>query len=272
MRKYFTWRCIGLHLLVLVLVPAFVAAGWWQYNVARGGNDLSWVYTVEWPFFAVYALYIWWKLIHDRSTPFDRLWAAKQRAAADASGTPLHQIPGWATDKQLSRTIRQASIGAGELPALAHARTDALESADHRSRRAAQGSLELGNGAAGNGTTDDGRAGNGAAGNPTTGNGTTDDGATGDGDGDGDGATHHHDAVIDARVVAVTVDVDEELEAYNRYLFDLSWKDPPKRWKASRRRGDHDESPDGDPRSSTPATQEGGRPELPSGDAARDPT
>ena len=231
MRKYFTWRCIALHALVLVLVPAFLVAGWWQYNVARGGNGLSWVYTVEWPFFAVYALYLWWKLIHDRSTPFDRLWAAKQRAAADASGTPIHQIPGWATDKELSRTVRQASIGAGSPVALAHTRTDALESADHHSDRAGQAGLELG------------------------------DGAT------GDGAARHDDAVIDARVVAVKVDVDEELEAYNRYLFDLSLSDPPKRWASSRRPGRSEGSPSQDePRSSTSkASQEGRRPELPSG-------
>ncbi|MGH8989544.1 MAG: hypothetical protein ACRDXC_13285, partial [Acidimicrobiales bacterium] len=127
MRKYLTWRCIGLHVLVVVLVPGFLVAGWWQYHVALGGNDLSWVYTVEWPFFAVYAVYIWWKLIHDQSTPFDRLWAAKQRAAADAEGRPFHEIPGWATDKALSREVQRASREAAR-PTLAASPLDALDS------------------------------------------------------------------------------------------------------------------------------------------------
>jgi hypothetical protein len=31
------------------------------------GNTLSWVYTFEWPFFAGYAIYMWWKLLHEES-------------------------------------------------------------------------------------------------------------------------------------------------------------------------------------------------------------
>jgi hypothetical protein len=36
--------------------------------------------------------------------------------------------------------------------------------------------------------------------------------------------------VVDARVVGVKVVVDKDLEAYNRYLAELSRSDPPKRW------------------------------------------
>jgi len=51
-----------------VLVPAFVALGWWQLHRALSGNTLSWFYTFEWPFFAAYAVYVWWKLLHDDGT------------------------------------------------------------------------------------------------------------------------------------------------------------------------------------------------------------
>ena len=195
MRKYFTWRCIALHVTALVLVPAFLLAGWWQYHVALGGNDLSWVYTVEWPFFAGYAVYMWWALIHDQRTPFDRLWAAKQRAAADASGRPLHQIPGWAMDKTLSRAVLEASMDAArdrELPVATQAfgpRVGMLPAARKDLPDAAPPDTALPD--------------------PP------------------DAASH----VIDARVVDVKVVVDEELDAYNRYLTDLSWQDPPKRWR-----------------------------------------
>ena len=114
MGRYLTRRCIGLHAVTLVLVSSFLLAAWWQYEWPRGGNGLSWAYTFEWPAFAIYAVYVWWKLIHDQRTAFDRLWAAKQHAAADAFGTPLHQIPGWALDKTLSRAVVAASIEAGD--------------------------------------------------------------------------------------------------------------------------------------------------------------
>jgi len=122
MRKYFTWRCIGLHAVALVLVPTFLFLGRWQYHAALRGNDLSWVYTVEWPVFAIYALYVWWKLIHEKPTPFDRLWAVRERAAAEATGTPLQQIPGWALDKSLARAVAQASVEYPVAPAPALAR------------------------------------------------------------------------------------------------------------------------------------------------------
>lgn len=236
MRKYFTRRCIGLHALMLVVVPGCLVAGWWQYQVARGGNGLSWVYTVEWPFFSVYALYVWWKLIHDRSTPFDRLWAAKQRAAADASGTPIHEIPGWALDKELSRSVYEASLGPGQRRALGRARTGALESGHQEPAGVVHASLA-----------------------PT--GATTDDRTGADGP---DGA-----AVIDARVVDVKVVADEELEelaAYNRYLFELNFKNPPKRWISSkgRSRAGRSREPD-DPQSSSLGAGERHPPKLPRG-------
>lgn len=31
---------------------------------AVGGNTLSWVYVFEWPLLAVFAVYMWWQLLH----------------------------------------------------------------------------------------------------------------------------------------------------------------------------------------------------------------
>ncbi len=238
MAKYLTRRCIGLHALVLVLVPAFLLAGWWQYHVALGGNDLSWVYTVEWPFFAVYAVYVWWKLIHDESTPFDRLWAAKQRAAADAEGRPLHEIPGWATDKALSREVyragrdeaRRRSLSGPQREALSGPQREALsgpqrEALDvqplaldvqhlERQRRRAPGIIPA--------TRDREDHLDAACTSSATARDEDHDDPAG--------------RVIDARVLQVKVSVDEELEAYNRYLFQLLRNGPAKRWGARRGR------------------------------------
>jgi len=215
MRKYFTWRCIGLHLLTIVLVPTFLLAGWWQYHVALSGNDLSWVYTVEWPLFSIYAIYMWWQLIHDQRTPFDRLWAAKQRAAADASGRPLHEIPGWALDKTLSKAVVSASIEAARTSLVSVGdHTIALESGDHGLVYAAGITPELGDGS---------MPWNGICPSEPV--------------GDHMNADLHEDAesVIDARVLEVKAVVDEELDAYNRYLAELSRRDSSERRASPRR-------------------------------------
>ena len=266
---------MGLHALTLVLVPAFLLAGWWQYHVALGGNDLSWVYTVEWPFFALYALYVWWRLIHDESTPFDRLWAAKQRIAADAEGTPLNQIPGWATDKEISRAVISASLEANRPPPLLGTRRSALK-AHPRARISAAGersepgappaslpaplprpSFPLGAPTVREAEEQVVSAEHTEA--PKRGI---------DPPGGSEGA------VIDAEVLEVKVFVDEELDAYNRYLAELSWRDPPKQWVSGRtqrrRRGPAGEK--GGPRapySGAPAVTTGKAASLPPGPPPR---
>ena len=58
-------RAVSLHVALIVFVPGCAALTWWQVSRALGGNTLSWVYTFEWPIFAGYAVYMWWKLVHD---------------------------------------------------------------------------------------------------------------------------------------------------------------------------------------------------------------
>lgn len=63
--RWFSGRAIALHVITLVVVTACLALGWWQLERALSGNTLSWVYTFEWPFFAAYAIFMWWKLLHE---------------------------------------------------------------------------------------------------------------------------------------------------------------------------------------------------------------
>ena len=58
-------RAIRLHITLVIVFPACLLLGWWQLNVALSGNSLGWVYTFEWPMFAIYAVYMWWRLLHD---------------------------------------------------------------------------------------------------------------------------------------------------------------------------------------------------------------
>ena len=55
---------IKLHLTLLVGLALCTAAFWFELSRAEGGNSLSWAYVFEWPLFAVFAVYMWWNLLH----------------------------------------------------------------------------------------------------------------------------------------------------------------------------------------------------------------
>ena len=63
--RWWSKRAIGLHVTLAICFPGFLALGWWQLHRALGGNGLSWAYTFEWPLFALYAVFLWWRLIHE---------------------------------------------------------------------------------------------------------------------------------------------------------------------------------------------------------------
>ena len=58
-------RALKLHAVILIVVPAFMALCIWQISRAVGGNSLSWAYVFEWPLFAAYAVYMWWRFVHE---------------------------------------------------------------------------------------------------------------------------------------------------------------------------------------------------------------
>lgn len=77
-------RSLGLHLLFVLIASGCMIAGWWQVNRAMQGNTLSYLYSVEWPAFAVVAGIGWWQMFHD--TPEDiaerRAYHERMRAAS----------------------------------------------------------------------------------------------------------------------------------------------------------------------------------------------
>lgn len=68
-RVWLSRRALKLHAVILVVVPAFMALCVWQINRALGGNTLSWAYVFEWPLFAGYAIYMWWRFVHEKPEP-----------------------------------------------------------------------------------------------------------------------------------------------------------------------------------------------------------
>jgi len=68
-RVWLSRRALKLHAVILIVVPGFTALCVWQITRALGGNSLSWAYVFEWPLFAAYAVYMWWRILHEKPDP-----------------------------------------------------------------------------------------------------------------------------------------------------------------------------------------------------------
>ena len=80
--RWLSRRALWLHLSVLVFVPGCAVAAWWQINRAADGNQLSYLYSVLWPAFALLGLYFWWMLIHTDYDMVGLKGMQRQQAAA----------------------------------------------------------------------------------------------------------------------------------------------------------------------------------------------
>jgi hypothetical protein len=80
--RWLSKRSLLLHLLVLLFVPGCGLAAWWQITRATDGNGLSYLYSVEWPIFAILGAYFWWMLIH---TDYDAVGLKGMRNQAAAA-------------------------------------------------------------------------------------------------------------------------------------------------------------------------------------------
>lgn len=52
------------HFTLLVGLTLCGLAFWFELGRALGGNSLSWAYVFEWPLLGIFAVYMWWKLLH----------------------------------------------------------------------------------------------------------------------------------------------------------------------------------------------------------------
>ena len=92
MRRLWTPAWIARHVAMVVLVVGFLGLGWWQISRAAAGNSLSWGYAVEWPIFAGFVVYVWWrevKLARRRAAEADAPPADPAVAPAPAVTTGL---------------------------------------------------------------------------------------------------------------------------------------------------------------------------------------
>ena len=118
-RTWLSRRAILLHLVTLVAIAGFLALGWWQLTRALSGNTLSWVYTVEWPFFAAYAVYMWWRLLREQSEPPAATAPPALHAGVQAGpAPPPPPAPGTgAPDAELSAHLERLAADEREMAA-----------------------------------------------------------------------------------------------------------------------------------------------------------
>jgi DNA-binding transcriptional regulator of glucitol operon len=103
-------RAIKLHVVILIVVPAFLALCLWQISRALGGNSLSWAYVFEWPLFAAYAVYMWWRFVHEAAqdgSPGDT--AAADTGGQDAAAAPNAVIPPPETPQEVEEDAEMAA-------------------------------------------------------------------------------------------------------------------------------------------------------------------
>ncbi|MHB8458008.1 MAG: DUF3817 domain-containing protein, partial [Acidimicrobiales bacterium] len=81
-KRWLCRRALLLHFEVVVVASGCGLAGWWQATRALAGNQLSWVYSVEWPIFGLLAIVGWWQLVHEPESAY-RARKVRQPKSAD---------------------------------------------------------------------------------------------------------------------------------------------------------------------------------------------
>lgn len=84
-QRWLSGRAFRLHAALLIWFPGCLIAGWWQVNRAFDGNGLSYLYSVEWPLFALVGAWGWWALLHTDPDAVGRRAQERMAAAAQVS-------------------------------------------------------------------------------------------------------------------------------------------------------------------------------------------
>jgi hypothetical protein len=62
----FSLSALRFHIPLVVGVAGCTWAGWFELGRARDGHTIAWLYTFEWPGFAITGIFMWWWLITNR--------------------------------------------------------------------------------------------------------------------------------------------------------------------------------------------------------------
>jgi hypothetical protein len=109
MKGLWTPAWIARHVLAIVLVVAFLGLGWWQFSRATGGNALSWGYTFEWPVFALFVVFIWFREVQQARRSAR---AAQEEPETRPEPAPEFEVPRQEAPITVRRPVRVPVVGA----------------------------------------------------------------------------------------------------------------------------------------------------------------
>jgi hypothetical protein len=67
--RWLSGPSLRLHAALATGLALSGGATWLEWTRAREGHSIAWVYTFEWPLFAVLGGYLWWRLLHAEEKP-----------------------------------------------------------------------------------------------------------------------------------------------------------------------------------------------------------
>jgi DNA-binding transcriptional regulator of glucitol operon len=87
-RKVLTPRWVAWHVLAVVLAITFVRLGLWQWHRAHEtGSAQNMGYALQWPAFAAFGVFLWWRTVRDAVRPRD------DRPARPATARKARPVP-----------------------------------------------------------------------------------------------------------------------------------------------------------------------------------
>jgi hypothetical protein len=111
-------KALRYHLPLLVGVAVCLYAGWFELSRARHGHTIAWVYTFEWPGFAVVGIYLWWRTITsgDDAREADRTSIAHEQPLNEADDAGLVAWRQYLADAERADRARdlEPGLGAGD--------------------------------------------------------------------------------------------------------------------------------------------------------------
>ncbi|MEU4793380.1 hypothetical protein ACFWRG_29330 [Micromonospora tulbaghiae] len=110
MNRLWTPAWIVRHVAMVVLVAGCLGMGWWQVTRAAGGNAISFGYAIEWPVFAGFVIFVWWREVRQTLRAADPA-AAEDTAPSAGSAPPAGTAPVPATPA-VRRPVRVVRVPA----------------------------------------------------------------------------------------------------------------------------------------------------------------
>ena len=90
MRGLWTPAWIARHVVALVLIAGCLGLGWWQFTRASEGNAVSWGYMFEWPVFALFVGFLWFREVQaERRGPAEAVPEEDEAQPAPAADAPV---------------------------------------------------------------------------------------------------------------------------------------------------------------------------------------